>query len=211
MITLDNVTVKSSETKLLNGVSLRVAPGEHVVIGGKTGAGKSTLILTILGFHVPTSGSVVVDGIEMSSRTVRRIRRSIAYVDQEPVLRPVKTIDALRAPFRFAANRHQMPTQGEIETMLESVGLEQSVLEKETSILSGGEKQRVCIARALLLQRSVLILDEISSALDEQTSGELLEHIRAQPVTVLAVSHNPSWLNGFDRAITLDHAQVVSQ
>ena len=209
MISLQDVRIDVSGTTLLNDLSFSIEPGETVVIGGPTGSGKSTVLRTIAGVHPVASGNVAVDGVELDHRTVRSVRQRIAYVDQEPVLAAGPAREALLLPFSFAANRSRVPDDVEIDAALERVGLGTQILSKDTQVLSGGEKQRLAVARALLLGRPIMLMDEVTSALDEGSALEMLQIVQSLPQTILTVSHHPEWLRAIDRRLSVIDGTVV--
>lgn len=211
MITLQQVRIDAGERTILRDISLEIARSEQVVIGGPTGSGKSTILRSIAGMHPVAAGRISIDGSPVEARVIRKVRSRIAWVEQEPVLGSGSARAALLKPFSFASNRNRMPDGKAIASALRMVALAEETLESPAEVLSGGEKQRLAIARALLLSREILILDEVTSALDEASALSILELVRSLPLTVVAVSHQPGWLAGFDRRFVIEEAKLIER
>jgi ABC-type glutathione transport system ATPase component len=181
----------------LDGVSLSVAKGECVGVVGESGCGKSTLVRTIVGLQKPDSGQVMVEGKAVPAISDRAQRRRIQLVFQDPfsalnpVLRVGTMLGELLRVHRLAPRQDIRARCGEL---LESVGLSPDYLDAYPRALSGGQRQRVSIARALALQPSVLLADEVVSALDVSVQADILNLlIRLHEdlgLTILFISHN---------------------
>jgi putative ABC transport system ATP-binding protein len=117
--------------------------------------------------------------------------------------------DALLLPFTYRANRHQIPDRTRIVSTLEKLRLDPSILDSEASVVSGGEKQRVVIARALLLNKQVFLADEVTSALDPESTEAVLHLFRDPAYTLLSVSHDPDWFSLCSLFIQIDQGRVV--
>jgi len=206
MIDLQHVNVTGDNGRLiLDDLSLTVHSGEHVVITGPSGGGKSTALRAIVGLAPMESGTIEVDANVLSRHSVCRIRRTIAYVDQEPVLGSDRTTvrEALLKPFRWRANRHAEPGEDAIRAALEQVGLTNGMLSQTLALVSGGEKQRLAIVRAHLLNRPVLIADEPTSALDAEHRRLVTDFLRDMAGTALVVSHDEEVMNRATRVLRL--------
>jgi putative ABC transport system ATP-binding protein len=209
MIAFDAVTVRTGTTTLLADVTFTVAEGEKAVIGGPTGSGKSTVLLTLLGAHRPAHGTIRVDDMVLSTETVAAIRGRVAFIAQEPVLGSGAVRDALLLPFTFKANRHIRPADEQVRAVLDKLRLPETILDRDIAVVSGGEKQRIAIARALLMGKKIFVVDEITSALDEESNRVVLELFLASGFTVLAVAHHPLWQRRFDKLIVLRDGRVA--
>jgi cell division transport system ATP-binding protein len=219
MILLDRVSKsysKKSESIALERISLHIEPKEFVIIVGPSGAGKSTLLKLLTREEKPTTGKIIVGGIDyehLKDKDVPRLRRRIGVVFQDFKLLPNKTVFENVA---FALEiigistkeiRHTVPR------VLEIVGLKG----KEKSMpqeLSGGERQRVAIARAIVRQPKILIADEPTGNLDPKHAWDVirvLEKINRFGTTVLLTTHNQDIVNKLKRrVITIDGGRVVS-
>ena len=200
--------------EVIKGISLHVRPGEMVGLVGRSGVGKSTLINLVCRFYQPDSGRILVDGVPLVELDVREFRRQVGTVMQDPFLfnatifeniacaRPDATIGQVVAAAR-AANAHDFIVRREdgYDTVIGEGG----------QMLSGGEKQRIAIARAILHDPPVLILDEATSSVDTETERSIQEALAAlcKGRTVIAIAHRLSTLRNADRLVVLDAGRVA--
>ncbi|SEM81886.1 ATP-binding cassette, subfamily B [Loktanella fryxellensis] len=199
---------------ILKGVTLDVLPGQTVAIVGSSGAGKSTIGRMLFRFYDVTGGAVSIDGQDLRHVTQASLHAQIGVVPQDTVLfndtihyniaygRPDATEDEVRAAAR-AAN-----IDGFIASLPD--GYQTTVGERGLK-LSGGEKQRVGIARTLLKNPPILLLDEATSALDSQTEAEIQRELRAvgQGRTVITIAHRLSTIQDADRIVVLEEGRIV--
>ena len=218
----DNVcryyTMGNSVIRAVDGVSLRIARGEFVALLGQSGSGKSTLLNLLAGLDRPTSGSVLVAGRDLSrlsSEELARYRRhDVGMVFQAFHLIPTMTIaENIELPMRFAEIERAERTQ-RVRESLERVGLGHRV-EHRPSELSGGEQQRVSIARALANRPSLLLADEPTGNLDSRTGEDILKLIhdlsRSLGMTVVMVTHERALAERFaQRLIFLADGKLLS-
>ncbi|MBL8159806.1 cell division ATP-binding protein FtsE [Candidatus Saccharibacteria bacterium] len=217
MILLDRVTkVYGKEANpALNRVSLHIGPKEFVILVGTSGAGKSTLLKLLTREEKPTSGKIVVGGIDydtLKDKHIPLLRRKIGTVFQDFKLLPNRTVYenvAFAMEIVGMSNREIAST---VPRVIELVGLEGKA-KKFPHQLSGGEKQRVAIARAVARQPKILIADEPTGNLDPKHSWDivrLLEKINRYGTTVLLTTHNQEIVNKLQRrVITIDHGKLV--
>jgi ABC-type lipoprotein export system ATPase subunit len=222
MIVLDQATKiypVSGETRVtaVRDVSLEVARGEFVVVTGRSGSGKTTLLNLAAGLTRPTAGRVLLDGQDLWALTDRQRsllrNRTIGFVFQFPSLLPSLTVlENVSLPSVFSANGATSGTHGRAKELLEGIGLADKVgaLPRQ---LSAGQQQRVVIARALLNQPQVLLADEPTSNLDEQTEREIMElfaRIHAETgVTVVLVTHTTQLVSYGTRAVRMAEGQIL--
>ncbi|GLX97280.1 ABC transporter ATP-binding protein [Herbidospora sp. NBRC 101105] len=205
----------------LRGVSLRVAAGETLGVVGESGCGKSTLAKLLLGLVPAARGDVRVAGSRMSAlrgRELRRLRTRVQMVFQDPIgsLSPRRTVaDAIAEPLRAlglsAARRAER-----VEALADRLKLDRSMLARHPHELSGGQAQRVCIARALAGEPDVLVFDEPTSALDVTVQAQILEVIadvvRDPGRGSVFISHDLATVRGFaDRVIVLYLGRIVEE
>jgi ATP-binding cassette subfamily B protein len=199
---------------VLTDVSLTIEPGQLVGIVGKSGSGKTTLVNLICRFYDPQQGQILIDGIDVRDMSNQELRRHVGLVLQEPFLfratiaeniaygtpdaTPKEIIDAAKA-----ANAHKF-------ILRQPSGYDTRLGERGAG-LSGGEKQRVSIARALLCDPSVLILDEATSSVDTESEQQIQEAlaILCQGRTTIAIAHRLSTLRGADIIYVLDDGRIV--
>ena len=202
-------------TKAVRGISFQIDDGEFVFLVGPSGSGKSTIIKMLTGEVVPTGGRVMVNGFSMSRIAERQIplmRRTIGVIFQDFRLIGTKTVYENLALAMRAVGATPREIRGRIPYVLNLVGLRG----KENSFpdeLSGGEQQRVAVARALVNNHSTIVADEPTGNLDPAKSLEimtLLERINALGTTVIVVTHERGLVNHFKkRVIYLQEGQVT--
>ncbi|MBR0658638.1 amino acid ABC transporter ATP-binding protein [Roseomonas oryzicola] len=201
---------------VLRGVSLDVERGEVIGLIGPSGSGKSTILRTLVGLLKPKAGQVTVDGapVDYASRSsLRTARDRFAIVFQQYNL--FQNMTALRnvaiAP-TLVKKRDRGQVEAEARALLARVGLAEKV-NAYPDELSGGQQQRVAIARALALKPDILLLDEVTAALDPELVGEVLDTIRAlqrDGMTMLIVSHEMGFIREVaSRVAFLDQGSVV--
>ena len=216
MITLEDVS-KTYETgsKAVRNISLHIQPGEFVFIVGNSGSGKSTLIKLLLKELEPSSGSIIVDGFDITKMKRKQIplyRRNIGVVFQDFRLIPNMTVyDNVAFSMRVtdAANK---VIRNRVPYILNLMGLEKKA-KRFPHEISGGEQQRVALARALVNDPPIIIADEPTGNIDPELSYEiveLLEGINACGTTVLMVTHEHEMVHHFGgRIITIEHGTIA--
>ncbi len=201
---------------VLDGVSFRIRRGERVALVGASGAGKSTIAALALRFHDPRSGRVTVDGIDLRELDLHDARRSFALVTQEPLL----FADTVRSNLLLA---RPGATNAEVEGAARAAHATEFVDRLpnrfETPVgergvaLSGGQRQRIALARAVLSGAPVLVLDEATSSLDEESQREVqraLDDVLSDR-TALVIAHRLSSVKGVDRILVLKGGRIVEE
>jgi putative ABC transport system ATP-binding protein len=209
MLQISSLEVAMGGKPILDRFSLEVAAGERLLVTAPSGAGKSTLLRCVLGFITPDRGTIRLNGRAMDGASVWGLRHRMAYVAQEPVLGNGTAREVLERPFTYHANREQRDNLERIPGLLEQLALSPDILEQELRSLSGGEKQRIALLAALLLDRPLLLLDEIVASLDK-TSADAVFTVLAglAGVAVLAVGHHETALPHADRIVALRAAEL---
>ena len=220
MIQLENVSREYGDGKVvyaLDHVSLRIGPGERAAVMGPSGSGKSTLLNLVCGLDEPTSGEVRIDGTNIASldddRRTRLRREKIGMVFQTfNLLATLTALENVALPLRLnGASKKEADSRA--KTMLEKVGLGARTMHRPDE-MSGGERQRIAIARALIFQPPVLLADEPTGNLDSKTGEEILALLdalhREFNTTILMVTHNEEAAQHCDRVIRLRDGKVVS-
>lgn len=203
-------------TKVLKDVSLQIAQGEFASIMGPSGSGKSTLLYILGGLDTPTSGSVLLNGTDISrfdDEKMSRIRRQkIGFVFQFYNLIPNLSVEENILLPLLLDGRKKQDYKSDLEYILEVVGLSHRRRHTPRE-LSGGQQQRVAIARALITQPAVLLADEPTGNLDGKSGAEVLEllHLSRKRLnqTLIMVTHDRQIAEGADRIITLEDGCVV--
>ena len=218
MILLDRVTKSYTKTgkPAINRVSVHVKAGEFVILVGTSGAGKSTLLKLLTREEKPSSGKIVVGGIDydtLKDKHIPLLRRKIGVVFQDFKLLPNRTVFENVAFALEIAGMTNREIKSTVPKVIELVGLKG----KEKNFphqLSGGERQRVAIARAVVRQPKILIADEPTGNLDPKHSWDivrLLEKINKYGTTVLLTTHNVDIVNKLKRRlITIDDGKITS-
>ncbi len=208
IVRFNKVTVTYDGKAIIQDVSFHICENEKVAFYGKSGSGKSTILTTTLGAHFPSRGIVFFNRKPVSSKNILDIRRAIAFIGQEPVLGAEKIRDALLLPFSYRVNRGKTPTKDKIAQTLEELHLQEDILPKDASVVSGGEKQRIAIARALLLDKKIFLLDEVTSALDPESKRAVLELFRKDGYTIISVSHDSDWFETCSKFIKVENGKI---
>ena len=220
MVTIDNVSKifgkGKKEVAAVKNVSLTVKKGEIFAIIGYSGAGKSTLVRLINGLESTTSGTLTMDGFEISGKRdleLQKVRTNIGMIFQQFNLMNSRTVaQNVEFPLKVAGGSKGERTK-RVQEMLEFVGLADRA-KYYPSQLSGGQKQRVGIARALATKPSLLLADEATSALDPETTHEVLELLkevnRELGITVIVITHEMDVVSSIaDRVAVMEEGRVV--
>ena len=215
MIQLQDVHKSFGKNEVLKGIDLHVTPGEVVVIIGPSGSGKSTVLRCMNYLEVPTSGKVVVDGLDLANKdNLSKVRTELGMVFQRfnlfPHMSVLKNLTLAQEKVRKTDKKEARKIALQL---LERVGLADKA-EAYPDNLSGGQQQRVAIARAIVNRPAVLIADEPTGNLDPITSRDIVDlfkRINNYGTTVVMITHNMdivSYLN--KRVIALENGRVVS-
>ena len=186
VLALDDVRVVRGDVVVLDGITAQIEPGRCTALAGPSGAGKSTLLRLLDRLEEPTSGTVLLRGRPLPSYDVLEVRRRVGLVQQAPVLLGVTVLADLRT------GRPSLD-EAEARELLGRAGLGDQSLDRATASLSGGEAQRLCLARALAVGPEVLLLDEPTSALDAVAAMSVERVVRAlvaDGLTAVLVSHD---------------------
>ena len=199
----------------LRGVNLRIKPGEHVAILGRVGSGKTTLEKLILGLYRPSSGAVLIDGIDLRQLDPAELRRNIGYVQQDITLFYGSLRDnvALGAPQADDAAVLRAASIAGITDFVNqhAQGFDMVVGERGES-LSGGQRQGVAIARAVINDPPILLLDEPTASMDHTSEEEIKKRLAAfgKGKTMIIVTHRTSLLDLAERLIVMDGGRIVA-
>ncbi|SEN83205.1 amino acid ABC transporter ATP-binding protein, PAAT family [Amphibacillus marinus] len=216
------------DINVLKGIDLDIFPAEKVAIIGPSGSGKTTIIRMLMTLEEPSSGDIIVDGtnlwkmkkngtmVEANEKHLRSVRGDIGMVFQHFNLFPHMTIleNCMTAPIHVKGEDKQEVEERSIQ-MLERVGLGDKI-HNYPSQLSGGQKQRVAMARALVMRPKIMLFDEVTSALDPELVGEVLEVIRDiaenDDMAMVLVTHEMDFaLDIADKVLFLDEGVIAEQ
>lgn len=214
-IELAAVSFSYKDKAVLTDISLCIEPGEFFTISGASGGGKTTLLDIISGLLSPTAGRVLVGGADLNNLDLQSWRGRIGYVPQEMLL----LHDTI---YKNVCLGSENISRSRAEDALRAVGVWELVaglpegldtmVGERGSRFSGGQRQRISLARALVRQPTVLLLDEITSALDEKTERDVCATLRqlSGKVTIIAVSHQPEMARVADRTVHLENGRLVA-
>ena len=213
-IELNNVSFRYSENMppVLDDLSLKIRPGQYVAIVGRTGCGKSTLLRLLLGFEKPQKGAVYYDGRDLERIDLRSLRRRIGVVMQNGKLfqGDIYSNIVISAPWL---------TQQEAWEAAELTGIAEdirrmpmgmnTVISEGSGGISGGQRQRLMIARAIAPKPKILMFDEATSALDNITQKKVSESLDRLKCTRIVIAHRLSTIKQCDRILVLDHGRII--
>jgi ATP-binding cassette subfamily B protein len=215
-IVFDNVSFQYGEKKLFSNQHAHIHGGEKVGLVGFTGAGKSTFISLILRFFPLHEGTILIDGKNIADITLESLRRQIALIPQDPLLfhRTLRENISYGKPEATEAEIFAAAKLAHCDEFIRSIpaGYEAKVGERGTK-LSGGEKQRIAIARAILADAPILILDEATSSLDSVTEKYIQDSLSKlmQGRTTIVIAHRLSTLSHMDRILVFDKGNIVEE
>lgn len=212
-LTVTNLDYAIDKTQILNGVSLEVQPGEFVGLVGPNGCGKSTLLKNIYRTYHPHQNAVFISGKDITSLSSREMARELAVVAQEnTVTFDVEVLDMVM----YGRYSHRKFLEGEKKSDIDlckaciaEVGLT-GYEHRSYLSLSGGEKQRVLLARALVQQASLIVLDEPTNHLDIRYQYQLMQILKKQDITVFSSIHDLNIAAMYcDRILLMDHGRII--
>ncbi|MBR5095249.1 MAG: NHLP bacteriocin export ABC transporter permease/ATPase subunit [Oscillospiraceae bacterium] len=215
-ITLKDVRFAYEEggRNILDGISVTFKPGEYVGIVGSSGCGKSTLLKLLLGFETPKSGTICYDGKDLKTLDKREVRHNLGVVLQNGQLISGSIYENITITAPTA-------TMDDVKQVIAEVGLKKdiermpmglhTVLSENCGTISGGQQQRILIARAIIGRPAILIFDEATSALDNLTQAAVCESLDKMKVTRLVVAHRLSTIKNCDRILVMDQGKIVEQ
>ncbi len=204
MIDVSNLCVCYNNQPVFKDVSFTLDQGEKMVIAGRSGCGKTTMLHALLGFVHYCQGTISIDGKPLLKNNISFIREITSYMPQDTVFPMVSVKSLLFDPFRWNKNKAGVQSNQKIHQFLQRLKLPENILEKELNEISGGQKQRLLLLSILLLNKKILILDEPTSSLDEEISNEIKKYlIHELDRTVIISTHDQSWKNYVDKSLEL--------
>jgi len=204
LIKYENIGISFDNRKVLSGFNLSVKKKQKVLLRGKSGVGKTTLLKMLLGFTKPAEGTLYFRNRVIDSRTCWGARKEIAYVVQDTDLGEGKVKNLLDEIFSYRANKEKLDPE-KLRAFMRELELESDILNKNYQELSGGEKQRIGILIALLLNRDIYLLDEVTSALDVKLKKKVADYFLArEDWTLLVISHDREWERDWMEVIDLE-------
>ncbi|TKG97251.1 ABC transporter ATP-binding protein [Puteibacter caeruleilacunae] len=197
MIEAKDVSLSFGEQELFKDLNFQIPKGTNVVFGGPSGRGKSSLLKIIQGYIRPDKGKILVNGRELNEETIAKIRGDIAWIPQNINLPVDKGSELMK--LMEVSSRQKIA-----EEYLVQLGLKPEFLDKDFREISGGQKQRIIIAICIALDKEIILLDEPTSSLDEESIALLIDTMKSlNEKTIVSASHNQTWLNSVDQIIEL--------
>ena len=195
MLDVSSLTAGYGDIPVLRGIDLRIDAGQFVAVLGRNGAGKSTTMRCIAGLHTPDSGTITLNGGEVTrERADERLRRGLAFVPEGRHLFPHLTVHDNLMVGGYTRRLKGTALRDAIDEATAHLPRVRERLAQLAGSLSGGEQQRVGLCRAVLLNPPLVLLDEAFSALDDETKNEIHEQLlsiqKAEPRTIVLVTHN---------------------
>ncbi|MEN4807011.1 iron efflux ABC transporter ATP-binding subunit FetA [Pantoea agglomerans] len=205
LLDVQDVAFSVRDRQLLKPVSLQLYQGDCVLLTGPSGSGKSTFLKILASLITPTSGQLFFRNSDITTLRAEAYRQQVSYCFQTPQLFGQTVYDNLALPWQI---RRQKPQRDKLVAALESVNLSGDVLNKPVEQLSGGEKQRVGLLRNLQFMPEVLLLDEVTSALDEENRLSVLSLINRiaaeEKVAVVRISHDVNDIQQAEQVLRLE-------
>lgn len=205
LLNVQDVAFSVGDRQLLKPVSLQLYQGDCVLLTGPSGSGKSTFLKILASLITPTSGQLFFRNSDITTLRAEAYRQQVSYCFQTPQLFGQTVYDNLALPWQI---RRQKPQRDKLVAALESVNLSGDVLNKPVEQLSGGEKQRVGLLRNLQFMPEVLLLDEVTSALDEENRLSVLSLINRisaeEKVAVVRISHDVNDIQQAEQVLRLE-------
>lgn len=204
LIKYENVGISFENKKVLSGFNLSIKEKQKVLLRGKSGVGKTTLLKMLLGFTKPAEGTLYFRNIVIDSRTCWEARKEIAYVAQDTDLGEGKVKNLLDEIFSYLANKEKLDLE-KLRIFMRELELGDNILNQSFQELSGGEKQRIGILISLLLNRNIYLLDEVTSALDINLKKKIADYfLSREDLTLLVISHDREWERDWIEVINLE-------
>ncbi|MEM9488737.1 MAG: NHLP bacteriocin export ABC transporter permease/ATPase subunit, partial [Myxococcota bacterium] len=214
-IRLDDVSFRYHEDGplILDRLSLDIHPGEYIALVGPSGSGKSTILRLLLGFEVPDEGRVLYDGKDLAGLDTLAVRRQLGTVLQDGRLNGASILDNI-------ANNAKV-TLGEVWEAVADAGMTRDIEEMPMGLhtmineggwnISGGQRQRLLIARAMVLRPQIFMFDEATSALDNETQATVSDSLDRRECTRIVIAHRLSTIRNADRIVVIDGGRIAQQ
>jgi len=211
ILEFNNIIYKDDDKIILDNISFDVNTGDFISIVGPSGSGKSTLLKLCSHLKSPTSGTILFNGKDIGKSNPVNLRKDIAYCFQTPYLFGDTVSDNLSFPYSIRDKKIDMER---INYLFSIFNLDKDLFSKSILNLSGGEKQRVALIRTLLFEPKILLLDEVTSALDVDnttTVDNAIRDLNSKGLTILWITHNPQQSKKYaNKILTLENGKITS-
>lgn len=211
LISFNRVQFEVDNRNILNHVNFTVEEGDFLSIVGPSGSGKSTLLKLVSGLISPTKGEILFNGKDIAKQDPIETRKQLSYCFQTPYLFGSTVKDNLAFPFDI---RHEEFNQSRVDQLFTLFQMDKTYLNQDVKKLSGGEKQRIALIRQLLFEPKVLLLDEVTSALDsvnKEIVEGVIQELHHKGMTILWITHDAEQSKKYaNKLLTLVKGQVES-
>jgi putative ABC transport system ATP-binding protein len=194
MLKFKNVSIARGNTHILENINLTVDTGSKIAICGSSGSGKSSLLMAAMGCFPVTQGEISFNDKVLNKTTFKEIRQHIAYIGQDSIMGEENVLESILLPFTYKSNHMLKPKIESIKDFLVKLGLNRKILDMDCSKISGGERQRIAIVRALLMNKKLFLIDEVTTGLDPDSKKYVIDLFQEPKFTILSVSHDTEWL-----------------
>jgi putative ABC transport system ATP-binding protein len=209
LLELDHVSFENNGQKILKNISLCIEKGDFISVVGVSGSGKSTLLKLCGHLISPTAGRLAFQGKDFTDYSPIQLRKSIMYYFQSPYLFGDTVMENITFPYSI---RNLKYDKSRVEDLFALFHMSTDYLNKEPKNLSGGEKQRIALIRGLIFQPEILLLDEITSALDLENAAiveDVIASLNQDGITVLWITHNPEQSRKYaNKILTIDTGEM---
>jgi len=206
-----NVSFKNDDKLIINNLSISIKPGDFISIVGPSGSGKSTFLKLCNHLYSPYKGKILYKDADLMELSPTDIRKSICYCFQTPYLFGRNVMDNIAFPFKL----RNMPIDvNKISHLFNLFNMDKGFLHKNITNLSGGEKQRIALIRSLIFKPEVLLLDEVTSALDVDNTKiveDVINNLNKTGMTILWITHNPIQSREYaNKIVTIENGSLRS-
>ena len=207
----NSVNYISDKRAILDNVSFEVDPGDFISIVGPSGSGKSTLLKLCCHLISPTNGEIIYNSRSIEEHNPIELRKEIAYCFQTPYLFGDTVMDNMSFPYSLRNSKVELKR---IKELFSLFNLEEEYIYKDIKKLSGGEKQRISLIRTLIFMPRILLLDEITSALDVENASiveNVIASLNKEGITILWITHNPEQNRRYaNKVLTVESGKIKS-
>lgn len=191
MIKVKNLFLKIGDKEVIKDLNLNIKKSEKIILNSDSGAGKTSFLRVLQGFLPVEKGEITIGGLILNRKNISDIRGKIGYVSQKVELPQGKVKDILNMIFTYRKNKNINISR--LKDFLKEFHLEESILEKDTKSISGGERQRLGFIICICLDRDIWLLDEVTASLDYHMKIKVEEYILKSNKTIILVSHDSHW------------------